>query len=106
MTLFKLLTILFIFNNIYYLLNYRRLDKPFKERDKNRIFDLLFYINKVVFLGWLVLGLFTTEWINISILISIILLRFPIYYLNKKTSSILFRLTPPISIIILLMILF
>lgn len=106
MTLFKLLTILFIFNNIYYLLNYRRLDKPFRERDKNRIFDLFFYINKVVFLGWLVFGIFTHYWIYITILLFIILIRIPFFYINKNISSILFRLTPPISIIILLMILF
>jgi hypothetical protein len=106
MILFKLLTILFILNNIYYLLNYRRLDKPFKQRDKNKILDLLFYINKLIFLIWLIFGIFTPYCIYIMILISIILIRIPIFYINKSTSSVLFRLTPPISIIILLMILF
>jgi hypothetical protein len=106
MTIFKLLTILFVLNNIYYLFNYKRLDKPFKERDKNKILDLIFYINKVIFLIWLVFGFFSPEFINILILTSIILVRIPLFYINKKTSSLLFRLTPPISIIILLMILF
>jgi hypothetical protein len=104
--LFKIFSILFIINNIYYLINYKRLDKPFKQRDKNSILDLFYYINKVIFWIWLIFGLFTPEYHLVLILISILLVRIPIFLINKRFSSILYRLTPPISIIILFFILF
>ena len=41
-----ILSILFILNNLYYILNYKRLDEPFKMRDQNNKLDLFHYLLK------------------------------------------------------------
>jgi len=98
----KIFSILFILNNIFYILNYRRLDKPFSQRDKNSILDLFFYFNKLLFVIWIIIGLISPMWIYFLIISSLILLRIPIHYLNKNLSTTLFRLTPIINIVVML----
>jgi hypothetical protein len=98
------LSLLFVWSNIYYLLNYERLDKRFTERDRNSKVDLVYYITKVLFWIWLVVGLFTPMKYTFIIMIVIGLLRIPIYHISKKLSSIWFRLTPPFYIILMIQI--
>ena len=102
---FYLLSIIFIYNNIYYLLNYKKIDTRFKDRSKNSILDLFYYITKIVFWIWMIIGL-STPMKSIYILMIIIgLIRIPIFHINNKLSSICYKLTPPIYIVILLYIL-
>ena len=98
------LSLLFVWSNIYYLLNYERLDKRFTERDRNSKVDLVYYITKVLFWMWLVVGLFTPMKYTFLIMLGIVLIRIPIYHINKKLASILFRLTPPFYIILMIQI--
>ena len=101
----KIFALIFILNNIFYLKNYKRLDKPFKDRDRSSILDLIYYINKVLFLIWLILLLWTVFKFYSITLISIILLRIPLLFLSNRMSSLIFRLTPIINIISLIMLL-
>jgi hypothetical protein len=101
----KIFAFIFILNNIFYLKNYKRLDKPFKDRDRSSILDLIYYINKVLFLIWLILLIWTVFKFYSITLISIILLRIPLLFLSNRMSSLIFRLTPIINIISLIMLL-
>jgi hypothetical protein len=96
------LSLLFIWSNIYYLLNYERLDKRFSERDRNSKIDLVYYITKVLFWIWLVVGLLTSLKYTFIMMIGISLIRIPMYHISKKLSSIWFRLTPPFYIILMI----
>lgn len=98
------LSLLFVWNNIYYLLNYERLDKRFTERDRNSKVDLVYYITKVLFWMWLIVGLFTSMKYIFMIMMGIGLIRIPIYHISKKSASIWFRLTPPFYIILMILI--
>ena len=98
------LSLLFVWNNIYYLLNYERLDKRFTERDRNSKVDLVYYITKVLFWMWLIVGLFTSMKYIFMIMMGIGLIRIPIYHISKKLASIWFRLTPPFYIILMILI--
>jgi len=99
------LSSIFIWNNIYYLLNYERLDKRFTERDKNSKVDLIYYITKVLFWIWLIVGLFTPMKYTFAVMLGIGLIRIPMYHISKKLSSVWFRLTPPFYIILMIQIL-
>lgn len=92
--------------NIYYLLNYKRLDKSFSERDKNSKLDLVFYITKLLSWIWIIGGLFLENNIFYIILLSIGLLRIPIYHINPVWGSFWWRLTPPLHIIIMILMCF
>ena len=84
--IFKILSILFILNSLYYILNYKRIDEPFKMRDKNNKLDLVHYLLKVGYIIWLVIGIFNFYSIFILILSSLILFRIPIYLVSKRFS--------------------
>jgi hypothetical protein len=97
---------LFILMNIYYLLNWSRLDKPFGERNKSSKLDLVYYILKLISWFWIIIGLFSPEIEFFIILLSLGLIRVPVYHINKNWSRLLWRLTPPIHIIVMLIMLF
>jgi hypothetical protein len=100
------LSILFIYSNIYYLLNYKRLDKRFHERDKNSKLDLIYYITKLLFFIWILSGLILKKNWFFILMISMIIIKIPIYYLNKKWYNLFYRITPPIQILIMLIYLY
>jgi hypothetical protein len=102
----KILSLFFLLNNLYYIFNYKRLDEPFKMRDENKKLDLLHYILKVLYLVWLCILVFIQQSLLIWILISIITLRIPVYYTNKRSSIVYHRLVPILNIIILILYLF
>jgi hypothetical protein len=101
--IFSILSVLFILNNLYYILNYKRLDEPFRMRDKNNKLDLVHYLLKVFYIIWLVVGIFNFYSVFILILSSLIILRIPIYLISKKISLVYHRLVPPFTIITLLL---
>ena len=104
--IFKILSTLFILNNLYYILNYKRLDEPFRMRDQNNKLDLVHYLLKVGYIIWLVIGILNFYSIFILILSSLILFRIPIYLVSKRFSLVYHRLVPPFTILVLLFYLF
>jgi hypothetical protein len=98
-------SLLFIWSNIYYVINYNRLDKRFAERDRNSKVDLVYYVTKVLFWIWLVVGLFTPMKYIFMIMIGIGLIRIPMYHISKKLTSIWFRLTPAFYTVLMIQIL-
>jgi hypothetical protein len=104
MILFHISAIIFIWTSLYYLLNWERLDKRFKDRDENSKKDLIYYITKLLFWPWLIVGCFTYfKYLYLSMIL-ISLIRIPIFHINKRLSTIIYRITPPINIIILILI--
>jgi len=106
MSIFYLTSVIFIWSNTYYLLNYNRLDKRFSQREKNSKIDLIYYITKVLFWIWVITGLFIDYNIMLLLITSFSILKFPLFYINKKWYNLLYRLTPPFYIISLLYILY
>jgi len=100
------LSIIFIIMNIYYLINYKRLDKSFSERDRNSKLDLIYYITKLLSWVWIIGGLFLENNIFYILLLSIGLIRIPLYHINKNWGSLWWRLTPPLHIIIMIIMIF
>lgn len=84
--IFYILSILFIFMNVYYIFKNKQLDRRFKERDimgMSKI-DLVYYLTKVVYWIWVPIGLFSGQYFIFCILIILGVLKFPIYHLNKN----------------------
>jgi hypothetical protein len=98
-------SLIFIVMYIYYILNYRNLDKPFIQRDRNSKLDLIYYILKVCSWVWIITGVFFTNNIFFIILLSTLVLKVPLYHLNSSLGSIWHRLIPPIHIITLFLML-
>lgn len=98
-------SLLFIWSNIYYVINYNRLDKRFAERDRNSKVDLVYYVTKVLFWIWLVVGLFTPMKYIFMIMFGIGLIRIPMYHISKNLTSVWFRLTPAFYTILMIQIL-
>ena len=95
-----------IWSSVYYILNYKRLDKPFNIREKNSRIDIIYFISKIVIIPILIL-IYLNDYKLISILnLSLILLGFITNLLNKKISNLFFKITPPLSIILMIYILY
>ena len=95
-----------IWSSVYYILNYKRLDKPFNIREKNSRIDIIYFISKIVIIPILIL-IYLNGYKLISILnLSLILLGFTTNLLNKKISNLFFKITPPLSIILMIYILY
>jgi len=91
---------LFILSNLYYLFNYKRLDKPVLEREKNLKIDYLYFISQLLFYIWLVACLFSELKYYSIFLISLILTRWILNFKAGNLSRLLARLTPVIIIIL------
>ena len=82
--IFNSLCLLFLFINVYYIINYQRLDEPLRLRDFSKKLDLLYYFLKVVFIIWVLSGSFCGFSPIYNFMISVIFLRIPMFYLGKK----------------------
>jgi hypothetical protein len=104
--LFYLISFFFIFNEIYYVFNKNRLDVSIKSSDKSFIrFDILYYIFRILFWIWMIIGMWSSQSILFSFLVTSHLIRFPFYHLNRKLYIIWDNILPSISIIFILIIL-
>lgn len=98
-------SILFIISNLYYLFNYKRLDTPISLRESNKKLDYVYYIIEALFYVWLLIGTFTDISKVCLFLITFMLIRQPIVFINQKLSIILWKLNPIIIIISMIYIL-
>jgi len=101
-----LLLMIFICNEVYYLLNKDRLNTNFKNIDIQSIknIDIIYYLTKVFYWGWITLNMFYSDTSLRPYFISLFilgLLKFPIYHINKKAYIIFDMILPFISVVIL-----
>lgn len=99
--IFYITSLFFIWSNLYYILNYKKIDKPFFEREDNSKLDLIYYIANILFPIWIIIGLFTKFKFLLLLIILMFFVRFPLHKVNKKTSLIIFKLSPIINIILI-----
>lgn len=99
MILFYLIPILFIYNELYHIYNKQRFD--------NKLFrkiDIFYYILKLFFFIWIIIGFWANSYLLFIILASFYLFEFPLYYINKKLYIIWKNILPIISIIFIIII--
>lgn len=107
-TLFYLLPIVFILNELYYILNKHRLSLNFKNRDveSTTIFDIFYYFTRLLYWICLIVGMFSSLSTYFIILFSLVIIKSIIYRTKKKsTYVILDNLFPILSIFFLSIIL-
>ena len=106
-TLFYLLSILFAFNEIYYVFNKSKLDTNFKNLDvkSSTKLDIAHYLSRIMFWVWMIVGIWSSQ-SNLFIFLTILhLIRFPFYHLSKRLYIIWTNILPSISFIFILIIL-
>ena len=96
---------LFVWMNLYSLANLTKLEKRFYEFDIESITfkQYLYYISRVIYWIWILLSLFTALKAYFLILLSLPILKFTMFYLNKRLFKIFNVFIPFISIITLMM---
>lgn len=97
-----LLSPLFMWQNLFYLRNYSRLDLPFEQRKSHKFLDLVYYWIKLLFPIWLISILLTFSHWSIFVMLLLSVIRFPLYHVNKKSTKFLLKLSPIINIILLI----
>jgi hypothetical protein len=102
--MFYLLSILFIFKNIFYIFNKEKLDKRFYQKDIRNMSSLLFsyYLLSTIYPFWIVFGLFSEYENFFYILLLINFLKFPIYHISKTLYGKYLTAYPILSIISLI----
>jgi hypothetical protein len=103
--LYCLVSLIFILNEYYFILNKERLLNLSIIKDLVSLtkLDVIYYFLRFLFWIWLIIGLFCGNYL-LWILLLVGLIKVPIYHLNKKIYAVYNNLTPIISIIILLII--
>lgn len=101
-----ILCLISVWSNLYYLGNYRRLDVSFNIREKNSKLDIFYFISKIATIPFLILILLNGYAFISYLNLTLILLVFILGFINKKLSNKIFKLIPPLSIILMIYILY
>lgn len=104
--IFHLPIVLFLWMHVYYLLNINKLDKRIKDRDEDIKQNLLYFFTRAIYWIWLPIGILTTNYNIFLILIIFVLLKFPLYHINKMIYKVYNLILPIISIVLITYILF
>jgi hypothetical protein len=106
--MFYLLSILFIFKNLFYLYNKESLDTRFYQKDIRSMSFLPFFYYLLSFFYpiWIVFGIFTDYQNIFYILLLINVLKFPLYHLSNIFYNKYLKINPIISIVTLLILLY
>ena len=106
-TLFYSLIIIFFWMELYYVYNKTHLDTIFKNRDieKTSMKDIFYYILRLSFYIWMIVGLFSSQSSIFLFLTILNLVRFPFYHISRKLYIIWDNILPAISIIFMMIIL-
>ena len=102
MTLFYILAILFGWTEYYHMIHKHRL---YDRRQDKSLVDRFFFLSKLFYAIWIVLGLFTHFWLYFTILLIIGQIRYPVMWFGN--SRVLFfyeMLNTPASVMLLMVI--
>lgn len=88
--------IVFVLNDIYYLLNRKRMSVNLSQKDvmSVRHLDLVYYFVKVLSLVWPLIGIFGEQHDYFLLVIAIWILRFLLYHLHKGVYAVYSMLVP------------
>ena len=98
--MFYLMPVLFIWVEIYHLLNKDRL---YNKRSQVPKWDIAFYIIKMLYLLWIIIEIFTISNYYLYIIIILSALKFPILLLKSKKIDLVYDVLCGVVTIILLM---
>lgn len=100
---FYLLTFLFMWNESYYLNNRDNLNKKFSERELNSysIFDVVFYFTRVLYWGWIIIGMFSDYSSYFYIMIGSSMISSGIFYISKKWYDVSDKIVSYVSLIVM-----
>lgn len=104
---FYFLTIFYIWSEIYYVYNKKKLDISFRNKDISSItkLDLLFYICKFTFFIWIIFGLWSSQKDLFILLFVLNFIKFPFFHISKKLYAIWDNILPTLNIIEMVIIL-
>ena len=103
-TFFYIFLIAFIWNEIYYIKNKHRLSLNFKNKDiaSITILDLAYYLTKVLYWSWLIIGMFTYLSPYFIILLSLVVIKLITFKSKKKSLYVIFDIIFPILSVFIL----
>jgi len=86
----------FIFAEIYYVFNRKRLDLIFKNKNVESIrkIDIAFYMSKLLSIFWPIVGLFSSFSSLFLLIITINLLKFAIYHTSGPIYKVYIKVLP------------
>ncbi len=101
MTPLLILSILFIWIEVYYVFNKQHIDSFSIKRDilSAKKLYYLYYLSRIIYFLWIIFGLFSDQRDLFIFLISLRLVSFPFYHLSKRLYVIWDNILPSISII-------
>lgn len=104
---FYLLSFLFIWSELYSIYNKIRLQNIILNRDIKLLtkFDFVFYLTKLFFILWVIVGIWSSHQNLFILMISLIFLKFPFFHINKKLYAVWENILPVINIVQILHIL-
>jgi hypothetical protein len=105
-TFFYSFILVFIWTKIFLVFNKQRLDLNFRNKDIMSIkkIDLVYYLTEFLFSIWMIIGLWSSQRDLFIFLLTLNLIKFPFYHINKKLYAVWDNILPSISIIFILMI--
>jgi hypothetical protein len=101
---FYIFLITFIWNEVYYMLNKHRLNINFKNKDieSTTKLDLVYYLTKVLYWIWLIVGMFSNLSPYFIILLSLVIIKLVTFKSKKKSLYVIFdNIFPLLSILLL-----
>lgn len=95
--------IVFIWTQIYGVINKIRLDTNFKNKDIKSVtkLDFIYYLTKFLYWVWILVGLFSSLWILFLVLLILEASKFPLYHLNKIAYIVWDNLLPAFSVMLI-----
>lgn len=106
--IFYLFSIVFIWTEIFYVFNKKKLDDKFKNKDlkETSILDLIYYFSRLSYYVWIFFGLFSSQQELFILLLSLRLLSLPFYHISKMLYAVWDNILPSISMILIIVIIF
>lgn len=106
-SIFYLISILFIWSETYLVFNKARLDSNYLKKDitsfNNK--DIIYYFLRLVFFIWLVVGLWSSYPLYFLGILILNLLKFPLYHISKMGFAIYDNVLPSVNIFCMVVIL-
>lgn len=104
-SIFYILLFLFIWNEFYYVRNRNKLATKFRDRaiESYTLFDVVYYLTRVFYWFWLIIGCFSHLQHYFQIIILLSLGKFILYHLNKKIYAVYDLIIAIVSIVTLIL---
>ena len=103
MIVFYFIALLFMWTEFYHMINKHLLYDNTRQKS---LLDRLFFLSKLVYAIWIIVGLFSNLWIYFLYLLIISILRYPILWFGNSKMLFLYELVNTPASVMLLMVIF